>query len=85
MLKTENTKMKKQIKENFERQQGKKVGSTSLNIDYDDYYRKLLALVKLEGDDPVWRKFANMAKPEFHTMTNEQVLGTAETLWNNKL
>lgn len=40
-----------------------------LDVDYDDYYRKMLALVKLEGDDPVWKKFEAMAKPEINLMT----------------
>jgi hypothetical protein len=29
----------------------------------------MLALVKLEGDDPVWKKFEAMAKPEINLMT----------------
>lgn len=37
--------------------------NNDLEIDYNDYYRKALALVKLEGDDPVWRKFSALAKP----------------------
>lgn len=45
-----------------------KVGA-KLDVDYDDYYRKMLALVKLEGDDPVWKKFEAMAKPEINLMT----------------
>ena len=69
MLKGENLKMKKQLKESFEREQGKKTDSTSTNIDYDDYYRRLLHLTKLEGDDPAWKKFDTMARPEFHSMT----------------
>lgn len=84
MFKSENTKLKKQLKESFERQQGKKITGT-LNIDYDDYYRKLLALVKFEGDDPTWKKFANMAQPQFHSMTSDQILANAKSLWNSKL
>lgn len=65
--------MKRQIKESFEKEQGTKLGlkSSSNEIDYDDYYRKALAMVKLEGDDPVWRKFSVLAKPEFLNMTEK--------------
>ena len=49
------------------------MGSIQGEIDYDDYYRKMMALVKLEGDDPVWRKFALICKPEFNTMTESQL------------
>ena len=61
--------MKKQIRANFEKEQKKTMGSVAGEIDYDDYYRKQLHLVKLEGDDPVWRKFSLISKPEFHSMT----------------
>jgi|LakMenEpi03Aug12_release.lakeMendotaPanAssembly.Ray.scaffolds.fasta_scaffold823065_1 hypothetical protein len=39
------------------------------DIDYNDYYRKMLSLVKLEGDDPVWKRFATIAKPDIKLMT----------------
>jgi hypothetical protein len=29
----------------------------------------MLSLVKLEGDDPVWKKFATIAKPDVKLMT----------------
>lgn len=60
--------MKKQLREIYEKEQ-KKAGSQNLDINYDDYYRKMLALVKLEGDDPVWKKFQTMAKPEINLMS----------------
>jgi len=40
----------------------------SRDIDYDDYYRKLMGIVKLEGDDPVWRKYAALATPNVSAM-----------------
>ena len=77
MLKNENSKLKQQLKEYFNEKEGIKLGiknpldSKSNDIDYDDYYRKALSLVKLEGNDPVWRKFSVMAKPEFFSMTDK--------------
>ena len=61
------------------------MGSIQGEIDYDDYYRKMMALVKLEGDDPVWRKFALICKPEFNTMTESQVREECDKLWCSKL
>jgi len=45
----------------------------SLAIDYDDYYRRLLGIVKLEGDDPCWLKYANLATPSFNIMDTTQL------------
>lgn len=54
-------------------------------IDYDDYYRKLLGIVKLEGDDPVWRKYSTLTSPSFATMTEAQAKTMAQELWTSKL
>jgi len=62
LLKTDNEKLKKQIKETFQKQNSK---DKDTEINYDDYYRKLMNIVKLEGEDPVWRKYANLASPHF--------------------
>lgn len=55
--------MKKQIRANFEKEQKKSGITVGDEIDYDDYYRRQLHLNKLEGDDPVWRKFSLISKP----------------------
>ena len=54
------------------------VKSSSTEIDYDDYYRKLLGIVKLEGDDPIWRKYSNIASPSFSSMTENMLKKFAE-------
>jgi hypothetical protein len=36
-----------------------------------------MQLVKLDGEDPVWRKFEAMAKPEFNSMTKEDLLSVS--------
>lgn len=77
--------MKKQLRANFEREQSKAGGSVAGQIDYDDYYRRQLALVKLEGDDPVWRKFSLLSKPEFQNMTESQLREESNKLWSSKL
>ena len=82
MLKNDNEKLKKQLKELLHKETNIKEGT---EIDYNDYYRKLLGLVKLEGDDPVWRKYANLATPSFNTMTESQLRKEAEALWLSKL
>jgi len=46
---------------------------STTEIDYDDYYRKLLGIVKLEGDDPIWRKYSNISAPSFNTMTENMI------------
>jgi hypothetical protein len=59
--------------------------ATTTEVNYDDYYRKLLGIVKLEGDDPVWRKYSSLAQPQFTTMTESQLRKQADELWRNKL
>lgn len=61
--------MKKQVKELLQKQVSAKEG---VEVDYDDYYRKLLGINKLEGDDPVWKKYSSLISPNFKTMTEEQ-------------
>ena len=82
VLKTTNDKLKKQVKDFIERQHESKV---SMEVDYNDYYRKLLGVVKLEGDDPVWRKYAGLSTPDFRTMPEEELKETAKSLWTSKL
>lgn len=57
----------------------------TMEIDYDDYYRKLMGIVRLEGDDPVWRKYANLAAPSFNNMNETQIKQLSEQLWRSKL
>ena len=45
--------------------------------DENDYYRKMLNVVKLEGDDPVWKKYSDMVMPVFTVMTQAQLTDTA--------
>jgi regulator of replication initiation timing len=82
LLKTDNEKLKKQIKETFQKQNSK---DKDTEINYDDYYRKLMNIVKLEGEDPVWRKYANLAMPSFQTMTEDQLKLQCESIWRSKL
>ena len=58
---------------------------TNKEIDYNDYYRKLMGIVKLEGDDPVWRKYSNLAEPSLASMTQEQLVKYTGELWKSKL
>jgi hypothetical protein len=60
-------------------------GKEQKDIDYNDYYRKLLNMVKLEGDDPVWRKYANIADPTFNVMSLDQLKKYADQLWQSKI
>lgn len=83
VFKGDNEKMKKQLKQLLQKQTGNK--SQSTEVDYDDYYRKLLGIVKLEGDDPVWRKYSNVASPNYSNMTENQLKKHAEQLWKSKL
>lgn len=84
MLKNENEKVKKQMKELMQKQNlSQKDGNQGM--DYDDYYRKLLAIVKLEGNDPVWRKYANLALPSYAAMTQEELQAECKLTWNSKL
>ena len=53
--------------------------------DENDYYRKMLNVVKLEGNDPVWKKYSDMVMPVFTVMTQAQLTDTAESLWKTKL
>jgi hypothetical protein len=85
-LKGENEKLKKQVKELIQKQTNtRNLNSLDTEIDYDDYYRKLMGIVKLEGDDPVWRKFATLAAPSFDSLTEAQLKMQAQLLWKNKL
>jgi len=44
-----------------------------------------MGIVQLEGDDPVWRKYANLTQPSFNTMNEAQLRKQAEQLWISKL
>lgn len=57
----------------------------NFKYDDDDYYRKLMNLVKLDGQDPVWKKYADMVKPSFSALTQTQLRQLAEQLWSSKL
>ena len=61
------------------------MSSIDSEVDYDDYYRKLMRLVKLEGDDPAWRKFATLAAPSFDSLNEAQLKMQAQQLWKSKL
>ena len=74
--------MKKQVQELLQKEINPHDGKT---IDYNDYYRKLMGIVKLEGDDPVWRKYSLLASPSLNTMTHDQLIKYAQDLWNSKL
>jgi hypothetical protein len=67
--------MKKQVKELLQREVNP---SDRKDIDYSDYYRKLMGLNKFEGDDPVWRKYSLLAEPSFNMMTLEELKKTAQ-------
>lgn len=77
MLKGENNKLKKQVKDYIEKEIKSSSASNNRNevyrYDEDDYYRKLLHLVKLEGNDPVWKKYSDMVVPVFSVMTETQL------------
>ncbi|EFX60280.1 hypothetical protein DAPPUDRAFT_344259 [Daphnia pulex] len=75
--------MKKQVKELIQKQTNTR--SMDTEVDYDDYYRKLMGLVRLEGDDPVWRKFASLATPSFESLNEAQLRMQAQQLWKSKL
>ena len=63
--------MKKQVKELLQKEVNPNDGK---EVDYNDYYRKLMGIVKLEGNDPVWRKYAVLAEPSLTTMTQDQLV-----------
>ncbi len=42
-------------------------------------------LVKIDGQDPVWKKYADLAQPNFIAMTETQLREMVEKLWHNKL
>lgn len=44
-----------------------------------------MGIVRLEGDDPVWRKFAAIATPSFESMSETQLKMQAQQLWKSKL
>lgn len=81
LLKVENKKVKTQLKELLDRERKEKNQATGPSIDYNDFYRNLLHLVRLEGDDPVWKKFANVAEPAFNVMDGEEMKRMAQNLW----
>ena len=44
-----------------------------------------MGIVKLEGDDPVWRKYSMLAEPSLSTMTQDQLMKYSKELWVSKL
>lgn len=44
-----------------------------------------MGLAKWEGDDPIWRKYSTLAKPEFELLDLKGLRQTAERLWSEKL
>jgi hypothetical protein len=42
-------------------------------------------LVKLDGQDPIWKKYNDMTKPSFNVLTTDQLRHLAEQLWTGKL
>jgi hypothetical protein len=82
VFKADNEKLKKQIKELLQKDANP---NNNKEIDYSDYYRKLMGIVKLEGEDPVWRKYALLAEPSVETMTHEQLKKCVMDLWKSKL
>ena len=73
----------KLVKKDNQALKEKEIGKASrMSTDHEDYYRKALGLAKWEGDDPIWKKYSTLAKPEFELLEQKGLRQLAERLWS---